>query len=120
MMKKPKNPNLSPVTHRSQLAFDKETPTRFDKTSVVLSQRRHNFSAEWELGFRDRNDGKLITDNPFSDPQASERWVRGWNARNKYSDFNYWMIEPITDSKIVLYLIAAAFVCVAFISGFYK
>jgi hypothetical protein len=97
---------LSPVTHSGDLSFDRETPTRFDKTSVVLQGRNHNFSAEYELGFRDRNDGKAASENPYKNKLARDRWQRGWNARDKYSDASYKWVEPITDSKAVIWLIA--------------
>ena len=103
------NETLSSVTNSGHLSYDRETATRFDKTSVVLSSRAHKFSAEYELGFRDRNDGKSAIANPFRNKLARERWQRGWSARDRYTDEGYKWVEPITDSKIFVWIIAVAF-----------
>lgn len=111
-MKEPRSSeveSLSQVTPSNYLSFDKETATRFDKTSVVLAGRQHNFSAEYELGFRDRNEGKPASANPYRTKLARERWQRGWNARDRYTDSGYKWVEPVTDSKIVLWVIVIFF-----------
>jgi hypothetical protein len=113
-----KREGISPVTPSSHLSYSKETATRFDKTSVVLGQRAHNFSAEYELGFRDRNEENLITQNPYRTKLARDRWQRGWMARDRYSDADYKWIEPITDNKAVIWVIAAIFFIGFFLSGF--
>jgi hypothetical protein len=115
--KPPINEGLSPVTHSGHLSYNKETKTRFDKTSVVLSSKNHNFSAEYELGFRDRNDDKPASANPYQAKLARERWQRGWNARDRYSDSDYKWVEPITDSKIVVWILAILFFGGAIIAG---
>jgi hypothetical protein len=104
-----RNETLSRVTNSGHLSYDRETATRFYKTSVVLSGRTHNFSAEYELGFRDRNDGKSAIANPYRNKLARDRWQRGWNARDRYTDAGYKWVEPITDSKIVVWIIAVVF-----------
>jgi hypothetical protein len=108
---------VSPVTHRSHLSFDKETHTRFDKTSAVLQTRNHNFSAEYELGFRDRNEGKTLEANPYSDRIARDRWQRGWIARDRYTDVGYKWVEPITDNKIVVWIVGIAVFVAMVVSG---
>ena len=108
---------LSDVTSSGHLSFDKETSTCFDKTSVVLRGRTHNFSAEYELGFRDRNEGKPVSENPYSNKLARDRWQRGWNARDKFSDAGYKWVEPVTDSKIVVWIIALLVFGGALVSG---
>ena len=117
--KQPEIEGLSPVTRSGQLSYDNETSTRFDKTSVVLSNRGHDFSAEYELGFRDRNDGKPAGANPYQAKLARERWQRGWNARDRYTDADYKWVEPITDSKIVIWVIAVLFFGGALVAGFF-
>ncbi|MBZ8118688.1 hypothetical protein KUD11_08500 [Roseovarius sp. LXJ103] len=117
---RPSKQPLSEVTSSRQLTHDTETETRFDKTSVVLSGRSHNFSAEYELGFRDRHAGKLSSENPYQDKLARARWRRGWNARDVYSDSEYKWIEPITDSKAVVLAVLAIFLVGSFLFGFVK
>ncbi|MFZ1337701.1 MAG: hypothetical protein WAS26_01450 [Paracoccaceae bacterium] len=109
--------NLSSVTSNKNLSFDSETSTRFDKTSAVLNGRMHNFSAEYELGFRNRNEGKPSSSNPYSTKLARERWQRGWNARNKYTDAGYKWVEPVTDSKAVVWVIAVLIFGGALVAG---
>ena len=108
---------LSPVTSSGHLTYNRETRTRFDKTSVVLNGRNHNFSAEYELGFRDRNEGKSASSNPYKNKLARERWQRGWNARDRYTDAGYKWVEPVIDSKIVVWIIAIIFFGGALVAG---
>jgi hypothetical protein len=83
----------------------------------VLRSRGHNFSAEYELGFRDRNDGKPASANPYKNKLARDRWHRGWSARDRYTDAGYRWVEPITDSKALVWVILIAVLFGSFILG---
>lgn len=105
------------MARKKKIYFDQETASRFDKTTVVLSGRNHSFSAEYERGFRDRNDGKPSTAIPYSSKPDRDKWLRGWNARNNYTDAQYKWVEPVTDSKAMVWILIVLFFGGSFLFG---
>ena len=97
---------LSPVTGYNVFAYDQETSTRIDKVSVAMGMTsQHKFSAEYEAGYRARHAGHPITANPHSSKKGRDRWERGWQKRDRYTDSQHRWAEPVTDNKAVIYLI---------------
>lgn len=101
--------SLSPVTGYGVYSYDEETSTHFDKVSIaMLNTSRHNFSAEYEAGYRARHAGQPVAANPYRSKKARDRWERGWLKRNRYGD-DHWLVEPITDNNAVIYVLAILF-----------
>ncbi|RWD26793.1 MAG: hypothetical protein EOS34_32715 [Mesorhizobium sp.] len=88
-------------------SYDEETSTH--KVSIaMLNTSRHNFSAEYEASYRARHASQPVAANPYRSKKARDRWERGWLKRNRYGD-DHWLVEPITDNKAVIYVLAILF-----------